>query len=411
MSAGGSSRCASTRVGPHSSAARSSGPCTPHISRLVEELGLTLEPSYTAVAGATTYDLVEGVSQIGRRLPVRDRRRACGLRARRAALRRARRDGRPERSVGPPGRRIVSTRLVRRLASLRRRATATTVRALEVGALALAAGSIERTSLLAELRKGAAVERAGLLRIRALGVAPGRGGERGGRHPHGRGARRARAARGGGAFRDAWGASGCTVELDGGRGAPAEAVVSALPVSVLATVELNGVSDARVRVAPAPAPRARGEARHGLRPRGLGRPRRERAFRRGASPRVDLAAAGRCPLGARSAGADRLAARGRGGGSRDGVSTPSSSACTASCSGRALGDPHPALGDGPVHARLRHALVAGGRPARRAAPRHPRTAVLRLRLRPVGGGLHGGRGANRPRGRASGAGSRMRGAP
>ena len=30
---------------------------------LVEELGLTLQPTYTAVAGATTYDLLEGVSR------------------------------------------------------------------------------------------------------------------------------------------------------------------------------------------------------------------------------------------------------------------------------------------------------------------------------------------------------------
>src|SRR5262249_41537258 len=30
---------------------------------LVDELGLTLQPSYTAVAGETTYDLVEGVSR------------------------------------------------------------------------------------------------------------------------------------------------------------------------------------------------------------------------------------------------------------------------------------------------------------------------------------------------------------
>ena len=47
------------------------------------------------------------------------------------------------------------------------------IRCLATGALALADGSIEYTSLLAELRKSAAAGERGLLRLRALGVAAG----------------------------------------------------------------------------------------------------------------------------------------------------------------------------------------------------------------------------------------------
>ena len=52
------------------------------------------------------------------------------------------------------------------------------------------------------------------------------------------------------------------------------------------------------------------------------------------------------------------------------------------------------LGDRSVHARLHDALVAGRRAPGRPAARHARPAVLRLRLRSVGRGLHGGRGAH-----------------
>ena len=55
------------------------------------------------------------------------------------------------------------------------------------------------------------------------------------------------------------------------------------------------------------------------------------------------------------------------------------------------------VGHRSVHARLRDALVARRRAARRPAARHARAAVLRLRLRPVGGRLHGGRRPHRSR--------------
>ena len=66
-----------------------------------------------------------------------------------------------------------------------------------------------------------------------------------------------------------------------------------------------------------------------------------------------------------------------------------------------------AVGHRPVDPGLRHALAPGRRAPGRPAARHPRAAVLRLRLRPVGGRLHGGRGAHRTRRRARSAGSRM----
>ncbi len=79
---------------------------------LVEELGLTLDSTYTSVAGATTYDLVDGRPPLRGRLPVRDAGGARRLRARRAAVRRARGDRRSRRSLVAP-RRVAPRRRVR----------------------------------------------------------------------------------------------------------------------------------------------------------------------------------------------------------------------------------------------------------------------------------------------------------
>ena len=122
--------------------------------RLVEELGLTLEPSYVAVAGDTTYDLFEGVER-GDRCPFRDGAERGRLRAGRAALRPSSRYGRPGRPVVAPRRLAARRRLGRCVAALGRRAAGVDP-APRTAALALADGSIERTSLLAELRKSAA---------------------------------------------------------------------------------------------------------------------------------------------------------------------------------------------------------------------------------------------------------------
>ena len=142
---------------------------------LVEELGLTLDPMYTSVAGATTYDLVDGVRAVRGRVPVRNPSRARGLRTLRAAVREARRQQWIRRIRGRIRRSAARRRFV--AAWLRPvAAPPTTVRPSRPAPSALAAGSSERTSLLAELRKAAAVSERGLLLVRPLGVAPGRRG-------------------------------------------------------------------------------------------------------------------------------------------------------------------------------------------------------------------------------------------
>jgi monoamine oxidase len=219
------------------------GPAHSSYLGLVDELGLTLESSYTAVPGATTYDLVEGVSRSEDGFPF--------------ATAEDRADyERVERLYGelvatvdpadpwghPDADRLDCASFGEWLRSVEARST--TVRALEVSALALAAGSIERTSLLAELRKGAAVGERGFYGYElweSLQVAEG-SAEVAIRMADGLDGR----VRLGAEVRSVSVApSGCTVELESGEELRAEAVVSALPVSVLSHVQLDGVSDAR----------------------------------------------------------------------------------------------------------------------------------------------------------------------
>lgn len=211
---------------------------------LVEELGLTLEPSYTAVPGATTYDLVEGVSRSDDGFPFA----SAGDRADYERVEQLYGELVATVDADDPWSHSDADRLDRAsfgdwLRSVDARPA--TVRALEVGALALAAGSIERTSLLADLRKGAAVGERGFYGYElweSLQVAEGSAevavrmaAELDGRVRLETEVRSLAVGRG-----------GCTVELDSGEELRAEAVVSALPVSVLSTVELEGVNDARV---------------------------------------------------------------------------------------------------------------------------------------------------------------------
>ena len=123
---------------------------------LVEELGLTLDSTYTSVAGATTYDLADGLLRSEDGFPF-------ATPAERADFERCEQlFGKLVATVDPedPWSHPDAARLdglswaawLRSVAAL-----PTTVRAVEAGALALAAGSSECTSLLAELRKAAAV--------------------------------------------------------------------------------------------------------------------------------------------------------------------------------------------------------------------------------------------------------------
>jgi monoamine oxidase len=210
---------------------------------LVEELGLTLQPSYTDVPGATTYDLLEGVTR-GDEWPF--------------AMKEERSDyARVERLYGqlvatvdpadpwahPEASRLDSISTGAWLRSVG--ATSATVRALETGALALADGSIERTSFLAELRKSAAAGEDGFYgyeRWESMQVAEGSAEV----------AERMAAELGSRVRLDAEVAavsvasSGCSVRLAGGEVLRSEAVVCALPVGVLPSIRIEGVSRERL---------------------------------------------------------------------------------------------------------------------------------------------------------------------
>jgi monoamine oxidase len=211
---------------------------------LVEELGLTLEPSYVAVPGATTFDLFEGVER-GEDFPFRN------------AAERADHD-RVERLWGelvasvdpdhpwshPDAPRLDAVSVGTWLRSVD--ALPSTIRRLDVGALALAAGSIEQTSLLAELRKAAAVGDRTFYSYdlwESLQVAEGSAevAERLAADLAGR------IRLGSIVERISVTASGCRVRLASGEELRAEAVVCALPVSVVARLEVEGVDPERLR--------------------------------------------------------------------------------------------------------------------------------------------------------------------
>ena len=211
---------------------------------LVEELGLTLASTYTSMAGATTYDLVDGVRRAEDGFPF-----ATG--AERADYERV------ERLFGelvstvdaddpwshPDAARLDGASWATWLRSVD--ALPTTLRAVEAGALALASGSSEQTSLLAELRKAAAVGDDGFYSYdlwESMQVAEGSAevalrmaGELG-----------SRVRLGAPVARISVSAGDCRVVLDSGEELRAEAVVSALPVSVLHGIEIEGVSQERL---------------------------------------------------------------------------------------------------------------------------------------------------------------------
>jgi monoamine oxidase len=210
---------------------------------LVEELGLTLQPSYTAVEGATTYDLLEGVER-AESWPLHDP-------ADQADYERVEREyGSLVSTVDPDdpwahpdATQLDSISVGAWLRSIDARPTV--VRALETGALALAAGSIERWSLLAELRKSAVAREEGFYsydRWESLQVTEGSAEV----------AERMAAELGG---RVRLGAvvhsvlispSGCCVTLTSGEELRAGAVVSAVPVGVLDGISIEGVSFPRL---------------------------------------------------------------------------------------------------------------------------------------------------------------------
>jgi len=211
---------------------------------LVEELGLTLTSTYTSVEGATTYDLAEGVFRSEDGFPF-------ATAAERADYARVERlFGELVATVDPddPWSHPDAARLddvswagwLRLVGAL-----PSTTRAVEAGALGLAAGSSERTSLLAELRKAAAVGDTGFYSYdlwESMQVAEGSaevalrmGSELESSIRLGSEVTRIDVASG-----------GCRVTLSSGEERRAGAVVCALPVSVLHGVRIEGVRPDRL---------------------------------------------------------------------------------------------------------------------------------------------------------------------
>ncbi|HSF60745.1 MAG TPA: FAD-dependent oxidoreductase [Gaiellaceae bacterium] len=210
---------------------------------LVEELGLTLASTYTAVDGAMTYDYVDGVIRSRNGPFTTDEQRADHERVERLL-------GELIATVDPedPWSHPEATRLDEvSLATWLRAVDAlpTTVRAVEGGALAMAGGSSERISLLSELRRLAAVGDTGFYSYdlwESLQVAEGSaevalrmGAELGERVRLGAEVRRIAVS-----------TRGCRLSLASGEELRAEAVVCALPVSVLHGVRIEGIAPDRL---------------------------------------------------------------------------------------------------------------------------------------------------------------------
>jgi monoamine oxidase len=211
---------------------------------LVEELDLTLDSTYTAVEGATTYDLYDGLLRSADGFPF-------ATAAERADYERVERlFGELAATVDPddPWSHADAARLdgasvagwLRSVGAL-----PTTIRAIEAGALALAAGSSERTSLLSELRKAATVGDTGFYSYdlwESHQVAEGSAevALRMASELEGRIRLAAEVAS------VSVATQGSRVTLSTGEEIRAEAVVCALPVSVLHGVHIEGVSPERI---------------------------------------------------------------------------------------------------------------------------------------------------------------------
>jgi monoamine oxidase len=212
--------------------------------RLADELGLTFEPSYVVAAGEVTYDLFEGLDR-GAEFP------AATVEERADYERVEQLWGRLVATVDPddPWSHPDASRLdnvsvgtwLRSVGALR-----STVRRLDVGALALADGSIERTSALAALRKAAAVGERTFYSYElweSLQVAEGSAevalrmaAELDGRIRLGAEVTRISVTPG-----------GCRIRLASGEELRAATVVCALPASVAGRLEIDGVDHERLR--------------------------------------------------------------------------------------------------------------------------------------------------------------------
>ena len=213
--------------------------------RLVEELGLTLTPSYVAEPGSLTRTTPEGSSTGTRPHWFGPGDSACHAQVTAQFVELAATVDPDDPWRHPDAARLDASSVGAwlRLAG----ATPAVVRLWEIEQLGLAGGSVERISLLAALRKNAAVPSAGHydyedwegLRVAegsatvALRMAEGLG-------------HRVRLGSPVEAVTVAQGRAGCTVRLAGGETLRSSAVVCALPVGPLRQVHISGVSDARL---------------------------------------------------------------------------------------------------------------------------------------------------------------------
>jgi monoamine oxidase len=208
---------------------------------LAEELGLTIEPSYVDGHGEHTTLLNEGVRR-GEWLTATERAEADRLEREFCAL--AATVDADDPWAHPDAERFDGVSLGAWLRA--NGAPAAVVRERALFHLGLAAGSVERTSLLAELRKAAAAGATGFYdaeRWEGLRVAEGAAevalrmaAELGGRVRLRAQVVRVEVARG-----------GCAVTLADGERLRAEAVVCALPVGPLRAIDVRGVSEERLR--------------------------------------------------------------------------------------------------------------------------------------------------------------------
>jgi monoamine oxidase len=210
---------------------------------LVEELGLTLESSFPSLPGEDTYVLAEG-RFVGDHFPwMSDEDRASHA-AVEEEFRRLTATVDPDDPWSHPD----AERLDRLSVGDWMRdagATRNAVRALDVAALALSSESVERISLLSELRKEAAAGAQGFYDYEAwegqrvaegsATVALRMADELGARIRYATPVKRIRTS-----------SSGCEVTTSNGERFEASAVVSALPVGVLREVHIEGVSNERL---------------------------------------------------------------------------------------------------------------------------------------------------------------------
>ena len=183
----------------------------------------------------------------------------------------------------------------------------------------------------------------------------------------------------------------------------AEAVVCTIPAGPLRSIEIAGLSDARLRRCARSARRSRPRSSSPTRSRSGRTPGQNGLAEIRVAVRLDLAAGPGRAVAAGPAGAARGVPGHAGGAFARAPCVDGLAALYGERGPVPARDARARVGRRPVHAGLHLELGARRPDPGRAAARHPRAAVLRGRLGSLGGRLHGGRGPDRPRGRPRGA--------